>query len=84
MLSALRWQANAPAVGWVRRPGRPPSMAHEALQGALPGRRALRRRATLPGRIKRRHKPIGRLPATIDAGHVFDKAPLILGRPDQT
>src|SRR5215211_3338942 len=84
MLWALLWQANAPAVGWVRRPGRPPSMAHEALQGALPGRRVLRRRATLPGRIKHRRQPIGRIPATIDAGRVVDKAPLVLGRPDRT
>ena len=76
MLSALRWAGERPGRGVGQATGRPPSMAHVALQGALPGRRALRRRATLPGRTKRRHQPIGRIPATIDTGRVVDKAPV--------
>jgi hypothetical protein len=80
------WSAFPANRGTPRPPGGsgdrgvPPSMARVALERALPGPRALRRRATLPKRIKRRYQSVGRIPATVDAGRALDKPPLVVGR----
>jgi hypothetical protein len=38
---------------------------------------------TRPRRIKRRHQPVGRIPATVHAGRTLDKPPLVVGRFDR-
>jgi hypothetical protein len=58
-------------------------MARVALERALQVREALPRRGILPRRIKRRHQPVGRLPATVDPGGALDQPPLVLGRLDR-
>jgi hypothetical protein len=57
-------------------------MARVALKERVRAVGALRRSATLPGRIKRRDQPVGCIPATVDAGRALDKPPLVVGRLD--